>query len=417
MAKIQTIFARAILNSKGDYTIQAIAIDNNGTKIYTSIPAGTSTGTKEAIYTDTQTAITTILTQLKKPFLDYINQNKSLKEFHDFLKTQDNSINKKKLGANVFLVMENLYIKALAHINNTSLYKQVYTEAKKVAEPQIKMPTPLFNIINGGVHASNYIPFQEFWIIPTGLPTISEQIYAGTKIYHTLKESLKKQGFSTLTGLEGGFAPILPQGVNQALDLILDAIYKAGYKTGKEITLGIDAAASEFTTIKGQEFFYKIYPDKDPISHSEYLKFWEQITSSYPIILVEDPLHEQTPLSLWAEFLEMLSLNVIDLIGDDLTVTNPQIFKNALDHKAISGGILKPNQVGSLIETFESFNVLSKSHSVSIMSHRSGETNDSLIADISVGLGTTYIKSGAPAHGERVAKYNRLLEIDLQLAK
>ena len=417
MSKITNLIVRPIINSKANFTIQAIAFTDSQATLRASIPAGTSTGSKEAKYVDINKAIEIILTKINTSFLDYVNQQKSLKDWHEFLKTLDNTVAKEKIGANTFLVMEELYIKCLAYLKNQSTYKTINQEAQKIIGnfAKINKVTPLFNIINGGVHANTTLPFQEFWAIPTGLKTISEKISAGVTIYQNLKKILNAKNYLTLTGLEGGFAPNLPGGIKEALDLIMEAIYKSGFRPGKEITLGMDAAANSFALPKDNEFLYKLYPGKEPISHTEYVKFWEDITANYPIILVEDPLHEQTPLSIWAEFLDMLSLNVIDLIGDDLTVTNPQIIKNALQHKAISGSIIKPNQIGSIVEALESFRVLSDNNAISIVSHRSGETNDDFIADLSIGIGTNYIKAGAPAHGERVAKYNRMLEIALEL--
>ena len=417
MSRIEKIIARPILNSKGDFTIEAIAYTENAHTIKASIPAGTSTGTKEAKYTDIHTAINTIMNKLANKFIELVNNNIPLKNWHEYLKSLDNSEDKHVLGANVFLVMEVLYLKSLAVISNKSLYTIINQEARLILSKDLQndYPTPLFNIINGGLHAYTTIPFQEFWVIPTGIPNTSQKILAGVKIYHKLKELLKKHGYSTLTGLEGGFAPNFPGGITEALDMISKAVEEAGYSTQTQIKFGIDAAATNFSVLENKTFTYKLYSSKPPINHDEYLKFWNQILDTYPLILVEDPLHEQAPFAIWEEFLQITKQHNAFLIGDDLTVTSPSIIQNAIKANAINGAILKPNQIGSVVETIQAFNVLEQNNATSIVSHRSGETNDAFITDLAVALATNYLKAGAPAHGERVTKYNRLLEIELEL--
>ena len=412
MDQLQRLLARIIINSKGQYTIEAQAWFKSGIKLKASVPAGTSTGSKEAKYVDNHTAIQLIL-QYAPKFKHYINNQSPLDDFHRFLKAEDSTLYKTKIGANTFLVLETLYLKSLAYLHHLPLYLYINQAFSKHIPRELNFPTPLFNIINGGLHAKNGLPFQEFWIIPKGLSNFNEQINAGVQIYNSLKQVLGKRGYSTLTGLEGGFAPVLKNGIQEALDLISEAVYNAGYKLGEQIMLGMDAAATDFAIKRNNTLTYPIFKNKAALDHEQYLNFWANLTNNYPILLIEDPLPENAPLSLWAELREILSLNYVSLIGDDLTVTNASIVQNALTHKAIDGSIVKPNQIGSIIETLDTINALNQNQAISIISHRSGETNDTFIADLAYGVAANYIKAGAPAHGERVAKYNRLLEIAL----
>ena len=413
MDKLQTISARIIINSKGLYTIEAQAHFISSHILKASIPMGTSTGSKEAHYIDNSKAIQFIL-EHSNTIVNLINNNNDIKELHKFLKKQDNTTYKSKIGANTFLVLEILYTKIMAYLKEIPLYTYINTEFFNYIQEQKGFPTPLFNIINGGLHAKNGLAFQEFWVIPRKFKNITEKINAGVQIYNTLKGLLKKKGYSTLTGLEGGFAPTLKNGVYEALDLISESVYKAGYSLGDQIMLGTDAAATDFVINQNNEMLYPVEPNKPPLSYEGYLKFWSNLVTNYPILLAEDPLPENAPLSLWSELRSILSLNYVSLIGDDLTVTNSFIVQNAINHQAIDGSIVKPNQIGSIIETMDTIKTLKDNHAISIISHRSGETNDDFIADLAVATSANYIKTGAPAHGERVAKYNRLLEIALE---
>ena len=405
---VKKVLAYPIVNSKGDYTIEAAAIFSDGSIVTASAPQGTSTGSREALSLPVSQAVEIFNTQLPTLIIDSLNAQMDPKEFYTKLVYKDSTPNKHVLGANTFLVTEILYFKSLAKLKGMP----TFTLISNVAAKPSKFPKLIFNVINGGSHALNTVPFQEFWVIPQTYD-ISESIVYAVTIYKSLKEVLKAKGFTTLTGLEGGFAPSLPHGPKQAFELIVEAIGKAGLKVGINVKLGLDIAATNFAKYNEQSKTYEFKIGLETYTTERYFQFLKTLTEQFPISIIEDPLPENASPEQWKALRDTLS--PVKIIGDDLTTTNVEITTQMNQAGAIDGIIVKPNQVGSVIEAINVVKFAAKNNLTTIASHRSGDTNDPFIAEFAYGLGTDFLKSGAPAHGERVSKYNQLLRIYYKL--
>lgn len=405
---IKKIKARQIIDSRGEPTLESEVFTDRGS-FRASVPAGASRGNYEAVEErderneffgkGVREAVESV-EKIISPNLKGKDESNQ-KELDDLLIEIDGSKDKSKLGANTLLSVSMASARAGAFKNDVPLF--VHLREMVNTDGDFSLPRPSFNIINGGAHAGNNLDIQEFMIVPN-LDSFSKNYQAGVEIYHYLKENLKsKYGSSAINlGDEGGFAPDM-DGAFEALDFIYRAIGKAGYE-GK-IELGIDAAASEFYK-EGYEF------EGNKLTGDELLSFYKNITNKYPIIFLEDPLSEDD-WDMWTKANE--ELKDITIIGDDLTVTNPHRIKKALSLNACTGMVVKMNQIGTVTETINSALLARKNSWKLLVSHRSGETCDSFVADLAVALKADFMKSGAPARGERTTKYNRLLRIEEEI--
>ena len=397
MAKIRSIHGREILDSRSDSTLEVEVYLENGSVGRASIPSGASTGRNEAYKI---TDISKSLNNLKILANNLVGHEASEQEKIDLLMiNSDGTPNKENLGANVVLAISLAVCQASAISAKIPLYNYIY-KISGLKLQQLKMPTPLFNIINGGKHADNNLPFQEFMIIPQGEKSFKDKVLIGSKVYHQLKNDLKKMNLSTAVGDEGGFAPKLNSN-EEALELIVASIQNAQLKPLEDVAVGIDIAASSIPDLNAVT-----YPDK-PID------FFQKLVDKYPITLLEDPLGEDD-WQAWTELNKKIGSR-IKLVGDDIFTTNPARLEQGIKKNAANSIIIKPDQIGTLTETFRTIALAKASNYDVIVSHRSGETESSFIADLSVGVGANYIKSGAPARGERVSKYNELIRIEEQI--
>ena len=400
---IKSIRAREIINSRGEPTVEAEVETEDGF-FRASVPSGASKGKYEAVELKDggkrlfgQGVLKAVgnIKEIIEPNLkgkDVLNQ----KKIDQTLIQLDNTKDKSKIGANAILAVSIACCQAGAKAKNISLYKYI----SQISNSTFKLPQPCFNVLNGGAHAGNDLDIQEFMIIPQ-MESFKENLRIGVEIYQKLKKILEKRfGKSAVNlGDEGGFAPPLNK-TKQALDLIREAIKSAGY-IGK-VKIGLDCAASEFFK-KG-----KYILESKKFNSEELLNFYEGLAKEYPILFFEDPF-EQDDWPAWEKMSDLL------IVGDDLTVTNPERIKKAYEKKACKGIILKPNQMGTVTETIEAAKLAKEFKWKIIVSHRSGDTCDDFIADLAVGISADFIKSGAPARGERVAKYNRLLRIEQEI--
>lgn len=410
MSKIKDIKGREILDSRGNPTVEVDVILDNGIIGRASVPSGASTGSREALElrdNDNRyngkgvlNAVNNVNTILRDNLIGFeINKQKEL----DYRMIElDGTKDKSNLGGNAILGVSMAYLKACALDSNLPLYKYVSINYgdKKVSEP-----IPMMNILNGGVHADNNIDFQEFMIIPTG-KSIKEIIRKGSEIFHTLKSILKEKGLSTNVGDEGGFAPNLNNN-SECFDLIIEAIDKAGYAPGKDVFMGIDAASSEFY----KDGMYNI--DNKSLTREELFNYYEELVNKYPLISIEDPV-EENDFEGFALITEKIG-NKIQLVGDDLFTTNKEYLKKGIDMKAGNAILLKVNQIGTITETLETINLARENNYKTIISHRSGETEDTTIASLAVGLNLGQIKTGSMSRTDRIAKYNELIRIEEEL--
>jgi enolase len=397
MAKIAKIIGREILDSRGDSTLEAEVTLEDGSVGRASIPAGASKGTLEAYkITDINKAINNLDVISK----NLIGQEASDQEKIDLLLiNSDGTSNKQNLGGNVILAVSLAVCTASAISSKKPLYIYI-SEIFKSETNAFKIPSPLFNIVNGGKHADSNLPFQEFMIIPTGEKTFKEKLMIGAKVYHQLKNDLSKMGLSIAVGDEGGFAPKLNSN-EEALELLVASIQNAGFKPLEDVAIGLDIAASSIPDLNAIT-----YPDK-PVD------YYAKLIEKYPIVLLEDPLGEDDWDS-WIALNQLVGAK-IRLVGDDIFTTNPARLQQGIEKKAANSIIIKPDQIGTLTETFRTVKLAKEAGYSVIVSHRSGETESIFIADLAVGVGAGYIKSGAPARGERVSKYNELLRIEENL--
>jgi enolase len=408
MLKINKIVGRQIIDSRGNPTCEADIILNDGTLGRGAVPSGASTGTLEAIEirdNDPKVYLGKSVNEAVKN-INYvisgeINASTSFDQesFDKFLIDLDGTPNKERLGANAILALSIAFAKAQANKKNIQLYESLTNESCYM------LPIPMMNIINGGAHANNKLDFQEFMILPIGFDKITESIRAGAEIFHTLKNALNKMNMPTSVGDEGGFAPNLNSN-SEAIEIILDSISKAGYNPGKDIYLGLDVASSEFY----KNDAYVLESENLKLSTDEFINYLSKLRSDYPIISIEDGLAEDDWLG-WEKLTKTLGSNT-QLVGDDLFVTNPKIFKKGIQQNIANSILIKLNQIGTITETLEAIALAKDNNYNYIISHRSGETEDVTIADLSVATSSGLIKTGSMSRSDRVAKYNQLIRIE-----
>jgi enolase len=409
---ITEIRAREILDSRGNPTISTEVVLSSGTVGKAAVPSGASTGTHEALeLRDGDPSryfgkgVLKAVANVKEIIAPHIIGLDALEqeEIDKLLIQLDGTPSKKKLGANAILSVS----MATAHAASQAMSLPLYSYLGK--KETYRLPVPLINILNGGSHADNNVDIQEFMIVPTGSPNFSEAIRMSAEVFHHLKKILQKKDYSTAVGDEGGFAPNLKSN-EQALELILESIQKASYRPGEDIFLALDVAASEFF-IDNKYFFKK--SDGSKKSSDEMINFYESLVQKYPIISIEDGFAEDD-WEGWNLMTKVLGQK-IQIVGDDIFVTNLERFKKGVERKIGNSILIKLNQIGSLSETIETIRYAHEKEYSTVISHRSGETEDTFIADLSVAVDSGQIKTGSLSRSERVAKYNRLLEIEEEL--
>ena len=417
MSKIKQLFSREILNSKALPTLETTVVLEDGTISSASVPSGTSVGNYEAVELKDNDperfrghgvlkAVETV-EKVIAPIL--VGQEASnQQEIDNLMIHADGTINKGKLGANSILSVSMSVAKAASISNRMPLFLYLREYIKSESTPP-KIPTPAFNLINGGKHAaSNNLNFQEFLVIPASSIPYPETLNLAYTIYESIRKNLSERNSITLTGEEGGFAPVFPTN-KEALSFLLEAIAETKYRYSYDVFLGLDCAASNFYDNKQ----YKLKDSSSALTSENLVSFYDELNKEFHFLYLEDPLSEDD-WEGWTSLNQRLSEQTI-IAGDDLVATNPYRLQIALDKKAITGVIVKPNQIGTVIEALALVQIARQSDLKVIVSHRSGETNDDFIADFAVAVSADYVKFGAPARGERVAKYNRLLLIDRQL--
>ncbi len=405
---IKDIHAREILDSRGNPTIEVEMVLANNIRAIASVPSGASTGSREAlelrdndmgryfgkgVLKACENVNTTIRSALIGQKLDQVLVDKTLLKL-------DGTPNKSNLGANAMLAVSLASLKCLAKLQNKELYEYV-TYGK------VSLPIPMVNIINGGVHADNLLDIQEFMIVPI-MKGEAKRVEAASEIFHVLKNILKKKGLSTGVGDEGGFAPNLTK-TAEALDLLMDAINDANYRPGKDVLIALDVAAS--TLYDKEKNRYKL--DNTYMDANELVKYYIELVRNYPIISIEDPFYEDDLESL--AVLTKLIGDKVMVVGDDHFCTNPNLLEEGIKKNAANAILLKANQIGTISEMTKTIMVAKKNGYKTIISHRSGETEDTFIADLAVGFGIPFIKTGSVCRGERIAKYNRLMKIEEEL--
>lgn len=416
MSTIVDLRAREILDSRGNPTVEVEVLTEDGILGRAAVPSGASTGKYEAVE---------LRDNDKKRFggkgvlkaCEHVNEKISealigISVFEQRLIDQvmielDGTPNKAKLGANAILGVSLAVSKAAALSSSQSLFRYVG------GVNAFTLPVPLMNILNGGSHADNNIDFQEFMIVPVGGESFSEALRMGVEVFHQLKSVLKKKGLSTNVGDEGGFAPSLTSN-EEAINTVIQAIETAGFRPGEDVFIAMDAAASEFYDEEAKVYhFHKSKGEK--LTSAEMVSYWVDWCKKYPIISIEDGLHEDD-WSGWAELTKALG-NKVQLVGDDLFVTNVSKLQRGIEEKVANSILVKVNQIGTLSETIDAVQLATRNGYTSIMSHRSGETEDSTISDLAVALNTGQIKTGSGSRSDRMAKYNQLLRIEEELAE
>lgn len=407
---IKDIHAREILDSRGNPTVEVDMTLDNGITKTASVPSGASTGSREALELRDKDpnryegkgvlkAVSNV-NNIVRPAL--IGKKCDQLFVDNLLISLDGTENKSNLGANATLAVSLACLKCLAQANNKELYEYVSNRS-------VSVPIPMINIINGGAHAVNNIDIQEFMIMPV-MKTIKERIRAASEVFHTLKKLLSINNYAVGVGDEGGFAPNLENN-QMALDFIMEAIKKAGYKPGVDIFIALDIAASELYNKDAKT--YKL--DNKELSTDELMKYYIELINNYPILSIEDPFYENDFDAL-AKFTKLVN-NRIMVVGDDYFVTNELYLQKGIDMKAGNAILLKANQIGTITEMTKTVMLAKKNNYKTIISHRSGETEDTFIADLAVGMAIPFIKTGSMCRGERIAKYNRLLRIEEKLKR
>ena len=411
MSAIVDIIAREILDSRGNPTVEADVVLESGVSGRAAVPSGASTGSKEAIELrdgddkryggkGVQKAVEHVNTEICEAI---IGLDASEQAFVDRTMIDlDGTENKSRLGANAILAVSCAVAKAAAEESTLPLYRYLGG-----AGP-MGLPVPLMNVINGGAHANNSIDMQEFMLVPLGAPTFREALRYGAEVFQALKKLIDSKGMATTVGDEGGFAPDLPSN-EEALHLLLEAIEKAGYKAGADIALALDCAASEYY----QEGMYELEGEGTHLTRSQMVDYLSAWVDKYPIISIEDGMAEQD-WDGWKLLTDRLGRKV-QLVGDDIFVTNTKIFKQGIAKGVANSILIKINQIGTLTETFAAVDMALRAGYTSVISHRSGETEDSMIADIAVGTNAGQIKTGSLSRSDRIAKYNQLLRIEEDL--
>ena len=405
MTAIKSVFAREILDSRGNPTVEVEVLLDSGMRGVAAVPSGASTGAHEAVELrdggaryggkGVQKAIAGIVKELAPAIVSM--DPAAQRAIDEKMIALDGTANKSRLGANALLGVSLACAKAAAQSESKPLFSFLGGSSATL------LPVPMMNILNGGAHADTNVDIQEFMVAPFGASNFAESLRWGAEIYHSLKSVLKKNGLATSIGDEGGFAPNLSSN-RAALDLILDAIAKAGFTAGKEVGLALDVAATEFH--EGGKYTF----EGKALSSDEMINYYQELVNSYPLVSIEDPLDEND-WSGWISITKQLG-NQVQLVGDDLFVTNPVRLADGISQGAANALLVKVNQIGTLTETLDAVALAHNSGYRSMMSHRSGETEDTTIADLAVAANCGQIKTGAPARSERVAKYNQLLRIE-----
>ncbi len=413
MSTIIDVYAREILDSRGNPTIEVEVLLDSGARGVFCVPSGASTGEREALELrdgDKKRylgkGVLKAVENVNKKIADKILQEgiDALDQIYldSFLINLDGTQNKSKLGANAILGVSCAAAKAAAEELDLPLYRYIGGAFAHI------LPTPMMNILNGGVHADNNVDIQEFMIVPAGADSFSEALRMGAEVFHNLKTVLKKKGYTTSVGDEGGFAPNLNSN-KEALDLIMEAIKLAGYKAGKDIFIAIDVAASEL--YDNGKYVFK--GENKTLTSDKVIELYEEFISKYPIISIEDGMAEND-WNGWKKLTKKLSSHV-QVVGDDVFVTNPEIFKKGIEEGIANAILIKLNQIGTLTETLETIEIAKRAGYGVIISHRSGETEDTTLADLAVAVNAGQIKTGSLCRTDRVAKYNRLLRIQDEL--
>jgi enolase len=413
MSNIAAIHAREVLDSRGNPTVEAEVFLADGSMGRAIVPSGASTGEHEAVeLRDDDTnrflgkgvlkAVENVNGEIAEALAnwDAFDQRGLDARMIDL----DGTENKGRLGANALLSVSMASARASAVSLDVPLYRYLGGAGANT------LPTPMMNILNGGAHADNNVDFQEFMVMPVGAPTFQEALRWGVEVFHTLKGVLKKRGYNTAVGDEGGFAPSVKSNV-EAIEVVLEAISKAGYKAGEEIAIALDPAASEFFQ-DGKYVFKK--SDKSAKTSDEMVAFWAKWVKDYPIVSLEDGLAEND-WDGWAKLTRELG-GKIQLVGDDLFVTNVQFLQKGIDKGVANSILVKVNQIGTVSETLDAIDLARRNGYTSVISHRSGETEDTFIADLAVATGAGQIKTGSASRTDRIAKYNQLLRIEEELA-
>lgn len=413
MHKISKVFAREILDSRGNPTVEVDVTLLDGSFGRSAVPSGASTGSYEAVELrdgdkkryggkGVLKAVSNVNIILKKAL---VGKEWNQKTLDSKMIEVDGTENKSKLGANAILGISLAFAHAVAKSEKKPLYKY-FKDIGKTGYP-MRMPVPMMNIINGGKHAENSTDLQEFMIMPTGAKTFAEALRYGAETFHALKKILKGKGLNVSVGDEGGYAPSLPNN-ESAIQVIIEAIELAGFKPGKDISIAIDGAASELFDKEKNK--YILNSEKKELASDEMVAWYEELVKKYPIVSIEDGLAEDD----WVGY-QLMTKKIgkkVQIVGDDLFVTNIKRLKEGIEKKAGNSILIKLNQIGTVSETIDAINMAKKAGYTSVVSHRSGETEDSTIADLVVGLGTGQIKTGSLCRSERVCKYNQLLRIE-----
>jgi len=412
VTEIVDIRAREILDSRGNPTVEAEVELANGLIGSACVPSGASTGSREAIELRDNdksrylgrgvlNAVGNVNTKIREPLLgldveDQVGIDRKMIEM-------DGTENKAALGANAILAVSLAVSKAAAAAKGMELYE--YLAELDGSPGRYSMPVPMMNILNGGEHADNNVDIQEFMVLPVGVKNFSEALRCGTGIFHTLKSVLKQRGLSTTVGDEGGFAPNLPSN-ESALEIIMESIERSGYEAGKDVFLGLDCASTEFY----KDGKYVLASEGRSFDSAEFTDYLAELSRKYPIISIEDGMDE-SDWDGWAKLTNAIG-DKVQLVGDDLFVTNPKILKRGIDDGVANSILIKLNQIGTLTETLEAIGMARAAGYSSVISHRSGETEDTTIADLAVATASGQIKTGSLCRSDRVAKYNRLLRIE-----
>ena len=416
MTEIVSIHAREILDSRGNPTVEADVVLEDGVRGRAAVPSGASTGEHEAVELrdgdqehylgkGVLQAVDNVESILAPELMGMDASNQRL--IDATMLAADGTDNKSRVGANAILAVSMACARAAAEAFGLPLYRYLGGVNACI------LPTPMMNILNGGAHADNNVDFQEFMVMPVGAETFSDALRWGTEVFHTLKGVLKKKGYNTAVGDEGGFAPSLKSNV-EAIEVILEAIELAGYKAGDEIAIALDPASSEFYMKETGKYVFK-KSDKSEKSSEQMAEYWESWSRQYPIVSIEDGLAEDD-WSGWRLLTDKIGRKV-QLVGDDLFVTNTKRLQQGIDQGVGNSILVKVNQIGTISETLEAIELARRNCYTSIISHRSGETEDNFIADLAVGTGAGQIKTGSASRTDRIAKYNQLLRIEEELGQ
>ncbi len=416
MSRIIDIRSREVLDSRGNPTVEVDVLTANGIMGRAIVPSGASTGKHEAVELrdgdknrfmgkGVLKACENVNEIIREALLgeDVLDQIK----IDEMMIELDGTPNKAKLGANAILGVSLAVAKAAAHESNMPFYRYIGGAGAHT------LPVPMMNILNGGSHADNSIDFQEFMVMPIGAEFFSESLRMGVEVFHNLKEVLKSKGYSTNVGDEGGFAPNLKSN-EEAIETILFAIEKAGYRPGEDIMIALDPASSEYY-LEDEAVYHLKKSTGDKLTSSEMIAYWKEWISKYPIISIEDALAEDDWAG-WQQFTKELG-DKVQIVGDDIFVTNPERLARGIEEKSANAILIKLNQIGTLTETLDVINMAKNNSFANVISHRSGETEDTTIADLAVGMNTGQIKTGSGSRSDRISKYNQLMRIEEDLGE